>query len=162
MPLNARSLLRKAGQALRLLSRSQGKYSLSKPRNGHYPGDFDGRPAVSYSPASDDQADPGEIVWTWVPFEEDHTQGKDRPVLLIGRDGSHLLGLMLTSRDRTNSSRSDPDYVDIGRGAWDRQGRSSEVNVARIVRVAPDRIRRIGAVLPKTSFNRVIRSLDAQ
>ena len=40
-----------------------------------------------YSPSLDGDADPGEIVWTWVPFEEDHSQGKDRPVLLVGRDG---------------------------------------------------------------------------
>jgi hypothetical protein len=44
-------------------------------------------------------ADPGEIVWTWVPFEEDHTQGKDRPVLVIGRDAQWLLALPLTSKD---------------------------------------------------------------
>lgn len=51
-----------------------------------YPGDFTGVPSLSYSPAPDGRPDPGEIVWTWVPFEEDHRQGKDRPVLIIGRD----------------------------------------------------------------------------
>ena len=45
---------------------------------------------VEYSPRpSTAMADPGEIVWTWVAYEEDPTQGKDRPVLVVGRDGGH-------------------------------------------------------------------------
>ena len=40
---------------------------------------------TSYEPEADGQPDPGEVVWGWVPFEEDPSQGKDRPVLLIGR-----------------------------------------------------------------------------
>ena len=39
-----------------------------------------GLPAFSYSPDPDGDADPGEVVWAWVPFEEDPAQGKDRPV----------------------------------------------------------------------------------
>ena len=42
---------------------------------------------LEYSPNPDGKPDPGEIVWTWVPFQEDSSKGKDRPVLLIGRDG---------------------------------------------------------------------------
>src|SRR5690242_8951646 len=49
-----------------------------------YPGDFVGVPDLTYSPQPDGQPDPGEIVWTWVPYEEDHRQGKDRTVLLVG------------------------------------------------------------------------------
>src|SRR3954465_3472466 len=48
-----------------------------------YPGDFTGRAKTSYAPKPDGNPDPGEVVWTWVPFEEDYSQGKDRPVLLI-------------------------------------------------------------------------------
>ena len=40
---------------------------------------------TSYEPEADGQPDPGEVVLGWVPFEEDPSQGKDRPVLLIGR-----------------------------------------------------------------------------
>ncbi|MEP9361983.1 hypothetical protein ABLE68_03385 [Nocardioides sp. CN2-186] len=54
---------------------------------------------VSYAPRADGRPDPGEVVWGWVPFEDDPAQGKDRPVLLIGQDGRSLLGLMLTSKD---------------------------------------------------------------
>ena len=44
---------------------------------------------TTYSePEQDGEADPGEVVWAWVPFEDDPGQGKDRPVLVIARDGS--------------------------------------------------------------------------
>lgn len=56
-----------------------------------YPGDFHGVPRMEWAADADGQPDPGEVVWTWVPFEEDHSRGKDRPVLLIGRDGRWLL-----------------------------------------------------------------------
>jgi pimeloyl-ACP methyl ester carboxylesterase len=111
---------------------------------------------LAYSPSADGKPDPGEIVWTWVPYEDDPAQGKDRPVLLIGRDGGALLGLMLTSRDRTTSRDRDERYVDIGTGAWDRQGRPSEVKVDRLLRIAPDDIRREGAVLARGRFEQVI------
>ena len=78
-----------------------------------YPGDFRGRVDVRWSPRHDDRADPGEIVWAWVPFEEDHGRGKDRPVLVVGRDGRWLLALMLTSKDH------DRDAADEAR--WGRQ-----------------------------------------
>jgi hypothetical protein len=48
-----------------------------------------------YAPDLDGRADPGEIVWTWVVYEDDPTRGKDRPVLVVGRDRRTLLGLML-------------------------------------------------------------------
>ncbi|MFJ6002331.1 type II toxin-antitoxin system PemK/MazF family toxin [Arthrobacter sp. NPDC092385] len=111
---------------------------------------------LAYSPSADGKPDPGEIVWTWVPYEEDPAQGKDRPVLVIGRDGGTLLGLMLTSRDRNTSRDRDDRYIDIGTGAWDRQGRPSEVKVDRLLRIAPDDIRREGAVLARRRFEQVI------
>ena len=42
---------------------------------------------VEYTPSLDGDPDPGEIVWAWVPYEDDPTQGKDRPVVVIGRRG---------------------------------------------------------------------------
>ncbi|MFL4474150.1 type II toxin-antitoxin system PemK/MazF family toxin [Paeniglutamicibacter sp. MACA_103] len=128
---------------------------------GGYPGDFRGAVNASYSPQADGQPDPGEIVWAWVPYEEDHSQGKDRPVLLVGRDGDYLLALMLTSKDRNNERTHDRDYVDIGTGAWDRQGRPSEVKVDRIIRLHEAGIRREGAVLGQQAFARVAERLSA-
>ena len=126
---------------------------------GTYPGDFAGQAALRYSPDLNGSPDPGEIVWTWVPFEEDHGRGKDRPVLLIGHDGSWLLGLMLTSKDRNNGHQHNGDYADIGAGQWDRQGRPSEVRLDRIVRIDPSAVRREGAVLDSGTFQAVARLL---
>lgn len=112
-----------------------------------------------YSPRADGRPDPGEIVWTWVPYEEDASQGKDRPVLLVGRDGDLLLGLMLTSKDHTHPGHRDPEYVDIGTGSWDLKGRASEVKVDRVIRIDPQGIRREGSVLPRQAFDRVRRAL---
>ncbi|MFI2562700.1 type II toxin-antitoxin system PemK/MazF family toxin [Paenarthrobacter sp. NPDC018779] len=129
--------------------------------SGAYPGDYHGRVTPRYSPKPDGKPDPGEIVWSWVPYEEDHTQGKDRPVLLVGRDEKWLLGLMLTSKDHDNGMRAD-DYVDIGAGPWDRQGRPSEVKVDRVIRLDPGAVRREGAVLGKAAFGEVARALHGQ
>jgi len=124
-----------------------------------YPGDFRGRPPMSFAPHPDDVVDPGEIVWTWVPFEEDPTRGKDRPVLVVGRDNGWLLALMLTSkdhdRDGDQEARAGRHWVDIGAGDWDRQGRPSEVRVDRVVRVDPTAVRRAGAALDRGTFEAV-------
>lgn len=138
---------------------TEGSPKHSALKAGNYPGDFTGVPTMTYAPKPDGQPDPGEIVWTWVPFEEDHSQGKDRPVLLIGRDEEWLLGLQLTSQDHDKDTeqeaRAGRHWVDIGSGDWDRQGRPSEVRVNRIIRIAPDAVRREGAVLPKDRFDQV-------
>ena len=108
-----------------------------------YPGDFRGNPAISYepNPGNGKVADPGEIVWTWVPFEEDHSQGKDRPVLVIGHDGPWLLALPLTTKDHdldvAQEARAGRHWTDIGSGPWDHRGRDSEVRLDRILRVDP-------------------------
>lgn len=124
-----------------------------------YPGDFFGVPVMTYSPAPDGQPDPGEIVWTWVPFEEDATRGKDRPVLIIGVDGPWLLCVALTSKDHdvdaAQEAAAGRDWVDIGAGSWDRRGRPSEVRINRILRIDPGTIRREGAVLERERFELV-------
>lgn len=123
-----------------------------------YPGDYRGMIDFEYSPSLDGDADPGEIVWTWVPFEEDHSQGKDRPVLLVGRDGEYLLALMMTSKDHNNREHADSNYLDIGSGPWDPQGRASEVKLNRVIRVRPDSMRREGAIMPEDTFRLIERA----
>ena len=146
---------------------SSGKSSAPKPSapastgasNGSdYPGDYRDMINFEYSPSLDGDADPGEIVWTWVPFEEDHSQGKDRPVLLVGRDGEYLLALMMTSKDHNNREHADPNYLDIGSGPWDPQGRASEVKLNRVIRVRPDAMRREGAIMPEDTFRLIERA----
>ena len=143
--------------------------TLERVRRGNgaaYPGDFGGTPTISYAPnpGNGKVADPGEIVWTWVPFEEDHSQGKDRPVLVIGHDHRWLLALPLTSkdhdRDHEKEARAGRRWTDIGSGPWDNRGRDSEVRLDRILRVDPAEVRRMGAVLDESRFNQVTSALQ--
>ena len=85
-----------------------------------------------YCPDLDGRADPGEIVWTWVTYEDDPTRGKDRPVLVVGRDRSVLLGLMVSSQERHAGDR---DWIGIGSGAWDYEGGKSWVRLDRVLDV---------------------------
>lgn len=124
-----------------------------------YPGDFRGVPTLTYAPLDDDRADPGEVVWTWVPYEEDFSQGKDRPVLIIGTENGWLLGLQLTSQDHDRDAAQEAAvgryWCDIGTGEWDRQRRPSEVRVNRIIRVDPANVRRTGGRLSPQRFSDV-------
>jgi hypothetical protein len=103
-----------------------------------------------YAPDLDGKADPGEIVWTWVAYEEDPSRGKDRPVLVVGRDGSILLGLMVSSQERHAGDR---DWVGIGTGDWDYEGRASWVRLDRVLDVPEEGIRREGAILQREIFD---------
>ncbi|HSK60669.1 MAG TPA: type II toxin-antitoxin system PemK/MazF family toxin [Actinomycetospora sp.] len=116
--------------------------------------------AVSYQPDLDGAADPGEVVWTWVPFEEDASQGKDRPVLVVARGSGDaagdLLGLMLSSQEHR---RDDAHWVGVGSGAWDREGRESFVRLDRVLEIPEHGIRREGAVMPADRFEHVAAAL---
>ncbi|MCC9193565.1 type II toxin-antitoxin system PemK/MazF family toxin [Arthrobacter sp. zg-Y916] len=134
--------------------------STSAARSG--PGDYQGPLSPVYDPHPDGRPDPGEVVWAWVPYEDDPSQGKDRPVLLIGRHGEKLLALMMTTRDRNNSAETDPDYLDIGSGPWDSRGRPSEVKLDRVLQLDPSAIRRQGAVVDRAVFGKVAARLAAR
>ena len=139
-------------------SKSSAPASTGASDGSDYPGDYRDMINFEYSPSLDGDADPGEIVWTWVPFEEDHSQGKDRPVILVGRDGEYLLALMMTSKDHNNREHADSNYLDIGSGPWDPQGRASEVKLNRVIRVRPDSMRREGAIMPEDTFRLIERA----
>jgi PemK-like, MazF-like toxin of type II toxin-antitoxin system len=115
---------------------------------------------VGYAPKADGRPDPGEVVWAWVPYEEDPAQGKDRPVLVIGEEDGQLLALGLTSRDHDVDAEQEHgagrEWMDIGTGAWDSQGRPSEVRLNRLLRLDPDGVRREGAALSKDMFEAVV------
>ena len=112
-----------------------------------------------YAPDLDGRADPGEIVWTWVVYEDDPTRGKDRSVLVVGRDRSVLLGLMVSSQGRHAGER---DWVGIGAGAWDYEGRESWVRLDRVLDVPEESIRREGAILDREIFDAVAARLRAE
>lgn len=106
--------------------------------------------SLEYSPDLDGLADPGEIVWTWVPYEDDPHRGKDRPLLIVGRRGRWLLGMMISSKGNDS-----PDWLELGTGDWDRGSRVSYLRLDRIYELDEDDIRREGAVLDPQRFVRV-------
>ena len=122
-----------------------------------------GLPAFSYSPDPDGDADPGEVVWAWVPFEEDPTQGKDRPVLVLARHDNRLVVAQMTSkdhdRDAAQEARWGRFWHDVGTGDWDRQGRPSEVRLDRLLLVEPASVRREGATMNREVFDGVVAAL---
>jgi hypothetical protein len=119
---------------------------------------------TSYEPEADGEPDPGEVVWAWVPYEDDPSQGKDRPVLLIGRkvvDGvESWAGLMLTSkdhdRDAEQEARHGRFWMDVGSGDWDAEHRPSEVRLDRLIILRRDAIRREGSALARDVFDGVL------
>ena len=100
-------------------------------------------------------ADPGEVVWAWVPYEEDASQGKDRPVLVIGHDGPKLAAVPLSSKDHAER-RDSGEWIAVGTGGWDREGRPSYADAGRLLRYAPSEVRREGAALDEDRFREVV------
>ncbi len=111
---------------------------------------------VRYDPEADGQPDPGEVVWAWIPYEDDPTQGKDRPCLVIGFDGDQLALVALTSRGGRD------DQVPVGTGAWDPERRPSFAKLAHLYRVNPGDVRREGAALQRDRFDEVIGALRSR
>ncbi|MGA5798884.1 type II toxin-antitoxin system PemK/MazF family toxin [Streptomyces cellulosae] len=111
-----------------------------------------GRVRTEYSPAHDGDPDPGEIVWTWVPFEENDGRGKDRPVLVVAREAA---GTFLAVQLSSKGHAGDGDWVPIGSGPWDRSGRDSWVAVDRVLRLHEQGMRREACALDRMRFNSV-------
>ena len=118
------------------------------------------RGLVRYLPRADGRPDPGEVVWAWVAYEDDPRQGKDRPVLLLGRRGRQWLALMLSSQDHdldaADEAQHGRHWMDVGSGAWDRERRPSEVRLDRLLVLEESAIRREGAALDRPMFEQVV------
>ncbi|MBZ4486350.1 type II toxin-antitoxin system PemK/MazF family toxin [Microbacterium sp. cx-55] len=131
-----------------------------RPRTAHTPASDSGATVeidptrvspltLAYAPRRDARADAGEIVWTWVPYAERDGRGKDRPVLVIaGESDDRVYAVKLTSR----SHDGDREYVPIGAGDWDAQGRPSWVDVDQLYSVHQRGLRRQGAPLDARRF----------
>ena len=158
--------LRRTGRTVRhvdpTVRRAGGTAPRSREQHPVLP-DHHGAVPIEYAPELDGQADPGEIVWTWVAYEDDPTRGKDRPVLVVGREGGALLALMLTSkdhdRDAADEARWGRVWMDIGSGPWDPRRRPSEVRLDRVLRLDPAQVRREGAVVDRALFDRVVQAM---
>lgn len=111
---------------------------------------------LSYAPDRDGDPDAGEVVWTWVPYAENDGRGKDRPVLVIGRqDADRVYAVRLTSR----SHDGERDFLSIGPGEWDSAGRPSWVDIDQLYSVHADGMRREAAALDVDRFSVVARAL---
>ena len=119
---------------------------------------------ASYQPIMDGDADPGEVVWTWVPYQEDTSVGKDRPAVVIGAQGEGVYLLQLTSKDHSRDAAEEAAagryWFDIGSGAWDPKGRPSEVRLDRALWVKATDVRREGSILPEVTWRRIIDALE--
>ncbi len=120
-------------------------------------------PPAAYAPVHNGRPDPGEVVWAWVPFEDDPRRGKDRPVLVLSVAGGRVTGLGMTSKDHDRDERQEARagrvWMDVGTGDWDRQGRESEVRLNRVLSLQESQVRREGAALDPDTFADVLRAV---
>ena len=126
-----------------------------------------------YAPEADGQPDPGEVVWAWVPYEEDPSTGKARPVLVIGlrtstgsaASGTTVLALPLTSIDHDRDAAQEAEegryWMDVGTGDWDRERRPSEVRLNRLLSLDAGAVRREGAALDPQTYAAVVEAARA-
>lgn len=109
--------------------------------------------SIHYAPSLDGDPDPGEVVWTWVPYAEHDGRGKDRPVLVIARIDAHTVaGCYLSTKQHR-------DFIPVGTGGWDSQGRPSYLSPERVLMVTTNGMRREGAVLDASRFTAVTAEL---
>jgi GNAT superfamily N-acetyltransferase len=127
------------------------------PSSGGTGGSLKRRPLPDVSPGDvrfsyrprhpDGHPDPGEIVWAHVPFEDDPSQGKDRPVLIVGRaTNGNLVGVQLTSKTHR------PGDMPIEWG----DGKPSSVRPERFIQVDLTNYRKEGAYVKKPKFQDVV------
>lgn len=112
---------------------------------------------ISYAPDADGDPDAGEVVWTWVPYAENDGRGKDRPVLVIARQSDdRVYAVRLTSK----AHDGDRDFLAIGTGEWDSQGRPSWIDIEQLYSVHRDGMRREASALDLDRFTRVATALS--
>jgi len=145
-------VVRRGTSTLRQAERGTGRTSRQREPTTRPVGDG---VRIEYTPQLDGDPDPGEVVWTWVPYEEDPTLGKDRPVVIIGRHGSGLSGVALTTK-----GRRDAGHVEVGTGPWDDRNRPSYAKVDRLLDIDADAVRREGSVLNRRRFDAVVAAVD--
>lgn len=105
---------------------------------------------IEYTPHPDGDPDPGEVVWTWVPYAEHDGRGKDRPVLIIGRmPGDAVAGCYLSTKEHRG-------FVSVGTGGWDSQGRESFLSPERLLRITDEGMRREGHVIARDRFEAAV------
>lgn len=109
----------------------------------------------SYAPDLDGEPDPGEVIWTWVPYVENDGRGKDRPVLIIARlDSESWAACYLSTKQHR-------DFVAVGTGSWDSQGRVSYLSPERVLRVTEQGMRRESTGVDRAHYDRAVQAIWA-
>lgn len=104
----------------------------------------------SYAPKLDGEPDPGEVIWTWVPYVENDGRGKDRPVLIIARlDAQSWAACYLSTKHHR-------DFVSVGTGSWDSQGRESYLSPERVLRVTDAGMRRESIGIDRSRYEAAV------
>ena len=94
-----------------------------------------------------------------MPYEENPSIGKDRPVVVMSTIRPGVLGVVpLSSRDHPG----DPRWLPIGSGAWDPQRRPSSVRLDLVLAVSESAVRREGSALDRRRFDEVAAALSAR
>lgn len=103
--------------------------------------------ALYYAPTMDGQAEPGEVVWLDV-----NGCSEAKSILVIGRTKRSLLGQLITPNPDLSQSY---DWMDIGSGVWDKEGRTCWLRLDKIIEVSESGIQRRGATLSPHLFERI-------
>lgn len=75
------------------------------------------------------------VTWARVPYENDPTHSKVRPLVIVGADNSGVVGLPLTSKPRNTRSQYYLPIDQESADTFDRHGRVTYVHVTRPVRL---------------------------
>lgn len=107
----------------------------------------------SFAPSLDGEPDPGEVIWTWVPYAENDGRGKDRPVLIIARlDSGGWAACYLSTKQHRG-------FVSVGTGPWDAQGRESFLSPERVLRVTGQGMRRESMGMDRSHYDRAVQAV---
>ena len=104
----------------------------------------------------DGQADPGEVIWVWIQPNLPGHPARERAMVVVGRSQHLLLGLLISPNPE---HANEDNWIDIGSGGWDVAGRQCWVRLDKILEVPESTIRRQGAIMPKSRFERIAQRL---
>lgn len=114
--------------------------------------------AVMYAPDMDGQADPGEVIWTYIRTQK----GGDlqlRSILIVGRHKHTLFGLLISSKPEHIHKHN---WMRIGAGPWDRESRESSVCLDKVLEIPESEIQRRGVSMPERRFDRIAARLRSE
>ncbi|QCB28994.1 PemK-like protein [Corynebacterium endometrii] len=112
--------------------------------------------SILFSPDIDGQADSGEVVWVWAPTDGPDSLPHERAVLVIARNRSNVLGLLISP----NPTHEEEDWwLEIGSGEWDETGRQCWVRLDRVLEISEEDVRRRGILFPQRRFERIANRL---